>query len=121
MSKVPPLTPDSPDEIAFGRLHAPILVVGSSSYAGSSGRILTDPTGESKESAVWSAFPRLSVLPVQSIRGIRAECGRVKLHPLAQADAAGSVDARRYLPSYSYGCSLRSDADGAEGSAEIED
>src|ERR1044071_970043 len=70
------LNPDSPDEIAFGRLHAPIPVVRSSSYAGSSSRILTDPTGESKESTVWSAFPRLSALPVQSIRGIRAQCHR---------------------------------------------
>src|SRR3954454_10336933 len=65
------MNPDSPDEIAFGQLHAPISTVRSSPYAGSSSRILTDPTGESKESAVWSAFPRPSVLPVQSIRGIR--------------------------------------------------
>ena len=72
--KLDQLIPDSPDEIAFGQLHAPIPTFRSSPYAGSSSRILTDPTGESKESAVWSAFPRLSVLPVQSIRGIREDC-----------------------------------------------
>src|SRR3954454_4686128 len=32
--------------MAFGQLRAPISVVRSNSYAGSSGRILTDPTGE---------------------------------------------------------------------------
>src|SRR4051812_8942877 len=37
---------DSPDEMAFGQLYAPISVVRSTSYAESSGRILTDPTGE---------------------------------------------------------------------------
>src|SRR3954449_5787650 len=40
------LTPDSPDEMAFGQLRAPITIVKSNSYAGSSGRISTDPTGE---------------------------------------------------------------------------
>src|SRR3954453_3930753 len=38
--------PDSPDEMAFGQLRAPITIVKSNSYAGSSGRISTDPTGE---------------------------------------------------------------------------
>src|SRR3954454_17923469 len=32
--------------MAFGQLHAPISVVRLTSYAESSGRILTDPTGE---------------------------------------------------------------------------
>src|SRR4051794_40685661 len=40
------LGPDSPDEMAFGQLRAPITIVKSDSYAGSSGRISTDPTGE---------------------------------------------------------------------------
>src|SRR3954454_22168144 len=40
------LTPDSPDEMAFGQLRAPISTIKSNSYAGSSSRILTDPTGE---------------------------------------------------------------------------
>src|SRR3954447_11061851 len=44
---VPPeLNPDSPDEMAFGQLRASNLVAISDSYAGSSSRILTDPTGE---------------------------------------------------------------------------
>src|SRR5215216_4901496 len=42
------LDPDSPDEMAFGQLRAPISVVRSNSYAGSSSRILTDPTGEKR-------------------------------------------------------------------------
>src|SRR4051794_484058 len=41
-----PLIPDSPDEMTFGQLRAPISIVRSSLYAGSSSRILTDPTGE---------------------------------------------------------------------------
>src|SRR4051812_39522762 len=40
------LNPDSPDEMALGRLRAPISIGRSNSYAGSSSRILTDPTGE---------------------------------------------------------------------------
>ena len=40
------LHPDSPDEMAFGQLCAPISAVKSNSYAGSSSRIPTDPTGE---------------------------------------------------------------------------
>src|SRR5215210_454358 len=40
------LIPDSPDEMAFGQLRVSISNVRSSSYAGSSSRILTDPTGE---------------------------------------------------------------------------
>src|SRR3954463_13113472 len=39
-------SPDSPDEMAFGQLRAPISVVRSNPYAGLSSRILTDPTGE---------------------------------------------------------------------------
>src|SRR4051794_38314468 len=38
--------PDSPDEMALGRLRAPISIGRSNSYAGSSSRILADPTGE---------------------------------------------------------------------------
>src|SRR3954470_2927545 len=38
--------PDSPDEMAFGQLRAPISAIRSNPYAGSSSRILTDPTGE---------------------------------------------------------------------------
>ena len=38
--------PDSPDEMAFGQLRAPISDAKSNSYAGSSSRIPTDPTGE---------------------------------------------------------------------------
>src|SRR3954465_1594103 len=38
--------PDSPDEMAFGHLRAPILAIRSSSYDGSSSGIMTDPTGE---------------------------------------------------------------------------
>src|SRR6478609_7501886 len=38
--------PDSPDEMAFGQLGAPISIVRSVFYAGSSSRILADPTGE---------------------------------------------------------------------------
>ena len=40
------INPDSPDEMAFGQLRAPISIVKSISYAGSSSRILADPTGE---------------------------------------------------------------------------
>ena len=40
------INPDLPDEIAFGQLRAPISTVKSNSYAGSSSRILRDPTGE---------------------------------------------------------------------------
>src|SRR3954453_8273051 len=40
------LDPDSPDEMAFSQLRALITAVKSNSYAGSSSRILTDPTGE---------------------------------------------------------------------------
>ena len=40
------LNPDSPDEMTFGQLRAPISIVRSDAYAGSSSRILTDPTGE---------------------------------------------------------------------------
>src|SRR5215212_9145726 len=40
------LDPDSPDEMAFGQLRAQISPVKSNSYAGSSSRIPTDPTGE---------------------------------------------------------------------------
>src|SRR4051794_29059793 len=40
------LSPDSPDEMAFGHLRAPILASRSSSYAGSGSRVLTDATGE---------------------------------------------------------------------------
>ena len=40
------MNPDSPDEIAFGQLRAPISIVKSDSHAGLSSRILTDPTGE---------------------------------------------------------------------------
>jgi hypothetical protein len=40
------LNPDSPDEIAFEQLRAPIPIVRSNSYAGSSTQILTDLTGE---------------------------------------------------------------------------
>ena len=40
------LSPDSPDEMAFGQLRASILYVRSISYDRSSSRILTDPTGE---------------------------------------------------------------------------
>src|SRR3954470_22919948 len=67
------LNPDSPDEMAFGPFRLPIYLTESIAYAGSSSRFLTDATGESKESAVSPAFPRLSVLPTQSIRGIRVE------------------------------------------------
>lgn len=38
--------PDSPDEMAFGQLLAPISMAESVPYAGSSSRILADPTGE---------------------------------------------------------------------------
>ena len=37
---------DSPDEMALSQLRAPISISRSNSYAGSSSRILTDPTGE---------------------------------------------------------------------------
>src|SRR4051794_27121654 len=40
------LDPDSPDEMTFGQLRAPISIVKSDTYAVSSSRILTDPTGE---------------------------------------------------------------------------
>jgi len=40
------LNSDSPDEMAFGQLRAPISDAKSNSYAGSSSRIPTDPTGE---------------------------------------------------------------------------
>src|SRR3954470_7059772 len=40
------INPDSPDEMASGQFRAPISIVRSSSYAGSSSRVLTDPTGE---------------------------------------------------------------------------
>src|SRR3954464_11597105 len=40
------INPDSPDEMAFGQLCAPISAVKSNSDAGSSSRIPTDPTGE---------------------------------------------------------------------------
>src|SRR5215212_3997553 len=40
------MNPDSPDEMAFGQLRAPISAFKSNSYAGSSSRIPTDPTGE---------------------------------------------------------------------------
>src|SRR3954453_14041631 len=43
------LIPDSPDEMAFGQLRAPISVFGSSSYAGSGSRVLTDATGERRK------------------------------------------------------------------------
>src|SRR3954469_3506863 len=38
--------PDSPDEMTFGQLRAPISIVKLDTYAVSSSRILTDPTGE---------------------------------------------------------------------------
>src|SRR5215213_5386689 len=38
------LNPDSPDEMAFGQLRAPISVVRSSSYPGSGSQVLTDAT-----------------------------------------------------------------------------
>src|SRR4051794_1550299 len=41
-----PSTPT--DEMAFSQLRAPISIVRSNSYAGSSSRILTDPTGEKR-------------------------------------------------------------------------
>src|SRR4051812_38082236 len=47
--------PDSPDEISFGQLPAPISIVKSGSYAESSSRILTDPTGERRN---WQFFQR---------------------------------------------------------------
>jgi hypothetical protein len=40
------LNPDSPDEMAFGQLRAPISDTKSNSYAGLGGRVLTDPTDE---------------------------------------------------------------------------
>src|SRR3954451_25331405 len=40
------LDPDSPDEMALGQLRAPISIGRSNSYAGSSSRILAEPTGE---------------------------------------------------------------------------
>src|SRR3954469_25739787 len=40
--------PDSPDEMAPGQLRAPIPLVISTPYDESGGRVLTDPTGESR-------------------------------------------------------------------------
>jgi hypothetical protein len=48
--------PDSPDEMAFGQLRASNLVVISNSYAGSSSRILTDPTGERRNRQFRQCF-----------------------------------------------------------------
>src|SRR4051794_1246004 len=54
---VPPeLNPASPDEMAFGQLRASNLVVISNSYAGSSSRILTDPTGERRNRQFRQCF-----------------------------------------------------------------
>src|SRR3954466_11752374 len=54
---VPPeLTPPSPDEMAFGQLRASNLIVISNSYAGSSSRILTDPTGERRNRQFRQCF-----------------------------------------------------------------
>src|SRR5215216_6399868 len=50
------LDPDSPDEMAFGQLRAPISVVMSNPYAGSSSRILTDPTGERRNRQFHQRF-----------------------------------------------------------------
>src|SRR3954463_2361533 len=49
-------SPDSPDEMAFGQLRAPISVVRSNPYAGSSSRILTDPTGERRSRQFCQRF-----------------------------------------------------------------
>src|SRR3954447_1621680 len=53
------LNPDSPDEMAFGQLRTPISVVRSTLYAGSSSRILTDPTGERRNRQFRQRFPGL--------------------------------------------------------------
>jgi hypothetical protein len=50
------LIPDSPDEMTFGQLRAPISIVKSDSYAGSSSRILTDPTGERRNRQFRQCF-----------------------------------------------------------------
>src|SRR3954447_11782814 len=58
------VSPDSPDEMAFGQLRAPISVVRSNPYAGSSSRILTDPTGERRNRQLRQRFRGLrSCLP----------------------------------------------------------
>src|SRR3954468_15854958 len=61
------LNPDSPDEMAFGQLCGPILAIKSNSYAGSSSRIPTDPTGERRNwqfrqrfRSLWSCRPHPS-------------------------------------------------------------
>jgi hypothetical protein len=43
------LNPDSPDEMAFGRLRAPISVGKSISYGELGSRFLTDATGERRK------------------------------------------------------------------------
>src|SRR3954453_9484313 len=60
-------SPDSPDEMAFGHLRAPILAIRSSSYDGSSSGIMTDPTGERRNPqfrqrfrGLWSCRPNPS-------------------------------------------------------------
>src|SRR3954469_10823196 len=50
------INPDSPDEMAFGQLRAPNLAVTSNSYAESSSRILTDPTGERRNRQFCQRF-----------------------------------------------------------------
>src|SRR3954454_21478159 len=50
--------------MAFGQLRAPISVVRSNPYAGSSSRILTDPTGERRNRQLRQRFRGLrSCLP----------------------------------------------------------
>src|SRR4051794_1855306 len=75
-------SPDSPDEMAFDQLRASILVVESSSYAGSGGRVLTDATGERRNRQFRQRF-----------RGLRS----CQPDPSGESGFSITEAARRYL------------------------
>jgi hypothetical protein len=76
------LTPDSPDEVASGRLRALILLVISSPYAGSRGRVLTDATGERRNRQFRERF-----------RGLRS----CRSNPSGESGLTSPIFVRRLL------------------------
>src|SRR3954467_6946401 len=100
------INPDSPDEMAFGQLCAPISAVKSNSDAGSSSRIPTDPTGERRN---WQFRQRF--------RGLRScqpnPCGESGLMSLTLEAISQKVTARLPIEKSVYALILQRSTSGA--------